>query len=185
MQFIKIYLVSTVILFSGCSARVAQQNKDTIKKNIIAPHANNIHIGKKATSSPHTHNQNNQNALDLSVPQPSKITDITSLEQFDRVIHSQAPAIIKFYMNGCSWCVKMNAVFKSLAEEFNAQGIEFYQINGPQLQANIYLAQATSNNYKISGYPYFLFINHGQPVNKILGGTTLENLQKISADLLK
>ena len=182
MQMIKIYILSSVALFSGCTARVAQQN-DTIKKNIIANHANNVHIGKREENAQQRTTPDTR-ALNLAEPQPTNILDITSTEQFNQILHAQKPTVIKFYMTGCSWCVKMNAVFKSVSDEFAAQGVDFYQINGPQLQANIHLAQQTNNAYKIGGYPYFLFIKDGQPVNKILGGTTLENLQKMTASLL-
>ncbi len=111
-------------------------------------------------------------------PQGKKIKVISTQDQLITILSSKKPTVIKFYMNNCSWCIKMNETFKRLSTEPQFANVEFYEANGPELQAGMHVAQFSDNKYKVGGYPYFAFIKDGKQVGQQLGGCAPEVLKE-------
>ncbi len=46
--------------------------------------------------------------------------EITSVEQFNELINSEQPVIVKFYAGWCPDCTRMNMFIDPIIEEYNS-----------------------------------------------------------------
>ncbi|WP_284141737.1 MULTISPECIES: thioredoxin family protein [unclassified Virgibacillus] len=80
---------------------------------------------------------------------------IQTIEQFDKVIQSEEPVIIKFFANWCPDCKRMDMFIGDLLEEF--QNYRWYEVNTDEIEG---IAQ----KYEVMGIPSILIFQNGEKI---------------------
>ena len=75
-------------------------------------------------------------------------------------------------MNGCGWCNKMKPAFDAVVANPEFAKIQFYSVNGPELQVQNILQDAIG--VQVNGYPLFVGMNNGKFIDKQVGGSSPE-----------
>ncbi|BDH62766.1 thioredoxin-like protein YdbP [Lysinibacillus sp. PLM2] len=78
---------------------------------------------------------------------------ITSVEQFNELINSDQPVIVKFFAGWCPDCTRMNMFIDPIIEEYNQY--KWYEINRddfPEL----------AEKYQVMGIPSLLIYKNGE-----------------------
>lgn len=89
------------------------------------------------------------------------MTEIEDSGEIEKLLNSQEPVAIFFYMNGCPHCENMQGPWKNLAKKHS--GIKFVKIE----QTN------TPDHLGITGFPQFITVEKGKQ-KKSVGGEMLE-----------
>ncbi|HWL23212.1 MAG TPA: thioredoxin family protein [Ureibacillus sp.] len=79
--------------------------------------------------------------------------EITSVEQFNELINSDQPMIVKFYAGWCPDCTRMNMFIDPIIEEYSQYA--WYEINRddfPEL----------AEKYQVMGIPSLLIYKNGE-----------------------
>lgn len=79
--------------------------------------------------------------------------EIETREEFDRMIQSKDPIIVKFYADWCPDCKRMDVFIGEVMEEYNQ--FEWYQVNNDKVEG---LAQ----QYEVMGIPSILIFQEGE-----------------------
>lgn len=78
---------------------------------------------------------------------------IQTVEQFNEVIQSDKPVIIKFYADWCPDCKRMDMFIGDIMEQYNQ--FDWYQVNSDEVEG---LAQ----KYEVMGIPSLLIFENGE-----------------------
>lgn len=78
---------------------------------------------------------------------------ITTVEQFNEVIASESPVIIKFYADWCPDCKRMDMFIGEVMDEFKNH--RWYEVNSDEVEG---LAQ----KYEVMGIPSVLIFQNGE-----------------------
>lgn len=78
---------------------------------------------------------------------------IKTAENFNEIIKSEEPVIIKFFADWCPDCKRMDMFIGEVMEEF--QNYKWYQINSDEVEG---IAQ----NYEVMGIPSILIFQNGE-----------------------
>lgn len=79
--------------------------------------------------------------------------EIETKEDFNRIIQSKEPIIVKFYADWCPDCRRMDQFIGGVVEEYNQ--FEWYQVNNDKIEG---LAQ----QYDVMGIPSILIFQEGE-----------------------
>nr|WP_106780681.1 thioredoxin family protein [Lysinibacillus timonensis] len=79
--------------------------------------------------------------------------DITSVEQFNELINSEQPVIVKFYAGWCPDCTRMNMFIDPIIEEYSQY--VWYQINRDEFPE-------LAEKYQVMGIPSLLIYKNGE-----------------------
>lgn len=79
--------------------------------------------------------------------------EIETREDFNRIIQSKDPIIVKFYADWCPDCKRMDVFIGEVIEEYNQ--FEWYQVNNDKVEG---LAQ----QYEVMGIPSILIFQEGE-----------------------
>ncbi len=108
-----------------------------------------------------------------AVPFKKSMIVIETQEALQNLLtNNSEPSVIFFHMNRCGWCTKMKPTYDAVAINPEFADLQFYSVNGPELQAQDILHDAI--DVKVTGYPLFVFMNHGKFVDKQIGGSSPE-----------
>ncbi|AIF42368.1 thioredoxin family protein [Virgibacillus sp. SK37] len=80
---------------------------------------------------------------------------IKTEEQFNEIIQSEEPVIIKFFADWCPDCKRMDMFIGEVMEEF--QNYKWYQINSDEVEG---IAQ----EYEVMGIPSILIFQNGEKI---------------------
>lgn len=78
---------------------------------------------------------------------------ITTTEQFNEIIKSNQPVIIKFYAGWCPDCTRLNMFIDPIIEEYNKY--EWYEINRDDFPE-------IAEQYQVMGIPSLLIFKDGE-----------------------
>ncbi len=95
--------------------------------------------------------------------------EITSTEQFDRIVSSSPLVIVKFYFTWCHFC-------KEIASDFNKLGKAVSCVS-----VNIDKHPEIAGLFQVSSGPTFVILKHGRVVAKLAGG----DMTKLKKEILK
>lgn len=104
-----------------------------------------------------------------------KVEEITSREQFDRLINDLAKGnmliVCEFFATWCASCAQMTPVVSKWASNEYRSTVIFAKINVDQ-------NEDLSNQYSIKGLPTFLFFKQGKEITRFTGSDVnhIENL---------
>lgn len=90
----------------------------------------------------------------------TNVIPIITAQQFENVLNSVSPAIIKFYQQGCPPCNTIKPLYLQASKRFSS--ISFYEMNAdtPEVKARYKELQKELHMY---GVPQCLFISDGNP----------------------
>ncbi len=80
---------------------------------------------------------------------------IKSVDQFNEIIQSSEPVIIKFYADWCPDCKRMDMFIGDILESYNRY--EWYEVNSDEVEG---LAQ----KYDVMGIPSLLIFQNGKKI---------------------
>ena len=86
------------------------------------------------------------------------------------VLDSPKPAVVDFWAPGCMPCRMMGPIFEQVAVG-NAGKIDFFKLNTD-------MNPGTPLKYRIMGIPSLLIFKNGQEVQRIVGVSSAETLQR-------
>ncbi|WP_408056730.1 thioredoxin family protein [Ureibacillus massiliensis] len=78
---------------------------------------------------------------------------ITSVEQFNELINSDQPVIVKFFAGWCPDCTRMNMFIDPIIEEYNQY--KWYEINRDEFPE-------LAEKYQVMGIPSLLIYKNGE-----------------------
>lgn len=78
---------------------------------------------------------------------------ITSENEFNQIINSDKPVIIKFFADWCPDCKRMDMFIGEVMEDFNQY--EWYEINSDEVNG-------IAEKYEIMGIPSILIFQNGE-----------------------
>jgi thioredoxin 1 len=90
----------------------------------------------------------------------SKITQITSTEQFNTILADNQNVLVDFYADWCGPCKKFNPILETLAAKYN---------NCQFIKVNIDDNEELADQYSIKSVPTFLFFINGFLVSTTVG----------------
>ncbi|MBM7609266.1 thioredoxin family protein [Ureibacillus composti] len=79
--------------------------------------------------------------------------EITSIEQFNEIIGSEQPVVVKFYAGWCPDCTRMNMFIDPIIEEYSQ--FEWYEINRDEFPE-------LAEKYQVMGIPSLLIYKNGE-----------------------
>ena len=79
--------------------------------------------------------------------------EITSIEQFNEIIGSEQPVVVKFYAGWCPDCTRMNMFIDPIIEEYSQ--FEWYEINRDEFPE-------LAEKYQVMGIPSLLIYKNGK-----------------------
>ncbi|GAE93537.1 thioredoxin [Gracilibacillus boraciitolerans JCM 21714] len=80
---------------------------------------------------------------------------INTIEQFNEIIASKDPVIIKFYADWCPDCKRMDMFIGDVLEKY--QNYNWYQINSDEVQG-------LAEQYDVMGIPSLLIFQNGEKI---------------------
>ncbi|WP_163538940.1 thioredoxin family protein [Gracilibacillus sp. YIM 98692] len=80
---------------------------------------------------------------------------IESVDQFNEVIASEDPVIIKFFADWCPDCKRMDMFIGDIMEQYNQH--EWYQVNSDEVQG-------LAEKYEVMGIPSLLIFQNGEKI---------------------
>lgn len=78
---------------------------------------------------------------------------ITSTEQFNEIIGSEKPVIVKFFAGWCPDCTRLNMFIDPIIEEYSQY--EWYEINRDEVPE-------LAEKYQVMGIPSLLIFKNGE-----------------------
>ncbi|UFT99802.1 thioredoxin family protein [Radiobacillus kanasensis] len=78
---------------------------------------------------------------------------ITSTEQFNDVINSDKPVIVKFFADWCPDCKRMDMFIGDILEEFNQY--DWYEVNSDEVKG-------LAERFDVMGIPSILIFQNGE-----------------------
>ncbi|MFZ3578894.1 thioredoxin family protein [Virgibacillus sp. DJP39] len=78
---------------------------------------------------------------------------IKSVDNFNEVIQSEKPVIIKFFADWCPDCKRMDMFIGDVKEEFS--GYEWYEVNSDEVDG-------LAEKYEVMGIPSILIFKNGE-----------------------
>lgn len=78
---------------------------------------------------------------------------INTVEQFNEVISSEEPVIIKFFADWCPDCKRMDMFIGDVLDEFN--NYRWYEVNSDEVQG-------LAEKYEVMGIPSILIFKNGE-----------------------
>ncbi|MHA1273848.1 MAG: thioredoxin [Promethearchaeota archaeon] len=102
---------------------------------------------------------------------PRHIVNITSAEEFDKIINDYPNRliIIDFWATWCGPCRVFAPIFEKLQQEY-ANDFIF-------LKVNVDAVPAIASRYRVSAIPTTLFIKNREPINKVVGAMNYNTLK--------
>lgn len=82
-----------------------------------------------------------------------KMKQITTIEQFNEIISSSKPVIVKFYAGWCPDCTRLNMFIDPIIEEYSQY--EWYEINRDDFPD-------LAEKYQVLGIPSLLIFKDGE-----------------------
>ncbi|ENH96378.1 thioredoxin [Gracilibacillus halophilus YIM-C55.5] len=80
---------------------------------------------------------------------------IESVEQFNEIIASEQPVIIKFFADWCPDCKRMDMFIGEIMEEYDQY--DWYQVNSDEVQG-------LAEKYEVMGIPSLLIFKDGEKI---------------------
>ncbi|MEM3708444.1 MAG: thioredoxin domain-containing protein [Nitrososphaerales archaeon] len=99
---------------------------------------------------------------------------ILSSKDFEEIINSEKPVIVKFWSSSCFSCRFMLPVFEKLANRYNEKMI-FGRLNVLESIENRDIAA----RYEISSIPSYVIFVKGKPIDRITGLAREEDLEEL------
>jgi len=88
----------------------------------------------------------------------------------EEVLNSNIPVLVDFWASGCPPCSAIAPVIEEISEIYQGR-LKVYKVN-------VYEAQAVAIEYGIMSIPTLAVFKRGEVVERIVGLTSKENLQK-------
>lgn len=107
------------------------------------------------------------------------ILNVNATNWDKEVIQSQALTAVDFWEKGCSWCLKFDAIYREVAEEYKEK-LKFTKLNVRESMDNHEIAI----KYRVAGKPTLLFFYKGKVLWEVIGIKTKGRLRKAINDAL-
>ncbi len=78
---------------------------------------------------------------------------IKTVDQFNEIIASEEPVIIKFYADWCPDCKRMDMFIGDILEKYNTY--DWYQVNSDEVEG-------LAEKYEVMGIPSLLIFQNGE-----------------------
>lgn len=108
------------------------------------------------------------------------VLEANSVNWDQKVMQSEILTVVDFYHNNCFWCVRLEPIFRDLAEEFKGK-IRFVKFNVFESQDN----QEIAIKHGVMGTPTLSFFCKGRSVGQTVGFKPKETLKKDLEDMLQ
>ena len=120
-------------------------------------------------------------AITTSLQLQAHIKTITNEDEFVCLIDQKHPTIVMGSMDACPHCKTITPIFENHAKKHPS--ISFIKANGPKTNMHGVTKRESQGkgDFKIIGYPAFVFIKDKKIVNVVVGGTP-ELLEKAIKD---
>lgn len=103
----------------------------------------------------------------------SKMTELSSLREFNKFVQVPTLTVIDFYAVWCGPCKAMTPVLEKFASDFAAEGVKFGKVDVDQ-------AQDVAREYNVTGMPTFVLLKDGLKVDKVVGAAPQQLLDAIT-----
>ncbi|MFT6765493.1 MAG: thiol-disulfide isomerase/thioredoxin [Alteromonas naphthalenivorans] len=108
--------------------------------------------------------------------QHGPVTDITTVDQFTKVLKSKKPMIIKFHADWCGACNYVKGPFAELAHEHSH--INFYEVNVDNEDIMNYADEHKVAKDGVEGLPTFVFRHNDKVNEQVVGGKDKKAMAK-------
>lgn len=104
---------------------------------------------------------------------PKEILNINSIEEYNKLLNDfpNKIIVIDFWAIWCAPCITFAPIFERLNQQF-ANNFIFVKVNVDQ-------APSIAQKYRVTGIPTTLFIKNNKIVNKIVGATNFQYMERI------
>jgi thioredoxin 1 len=99
---------------------------------------------------------------------PSAIVTLTSANFEAEISQQDRVAMVEFYSPGCTYCRSMEPIVESLARDFSDRALV--------AKVDVTTERTLADDYRITGYPTFVFFKSGAEVRRLLGAQNYEVL---------
>jgi len=104
-----------------------------------------------------------------------KIIELTEDNFESEVLESSVPVVVDFWAEWCGPCRALSPIIEQLADAVDGKA----KVG----KVNVDNAQSVAMNYGISAIPTVIIFKNGEPEKKMVGLTTLQDLQNAVNEL--